>query len=200
MRLIVVLAILSFITWMSSVHAMHVPVSGCCPLVSNTRVHIKRIKNYTIQSEGVCPVTAIVFETMLGTRICSDPESDWAKKAKVKVDEEAKGLLEMEQNAQASTSDSTSTVPTTTKKAKVKVDEEAKGLLEMEQNTQASTSDSTSTVPTTTKKVPVKKGRKGRRRRLRKTFSGRGKVSDGVFQTCFVTLTAKRTEMYCYHD
>ncbi|XP_047197970.1 lymphotactin-like isoform X2 [Hippoglossus stenolepis] len=170
MRLIVVLAILSFITWMSSVHAMHVPVSGCCPLVSNTRVHIKRIKNYTIQSEGVCPVTAIVFETMLGTRICSDPESNWAKKAKVKVDEEAKGLLEMEQNAQASTSDSTSTVPTTTKKAKVKVDEEAKGLLEMEQNTQASTSDSTSTVPTTTKKVPVKKGRKGRRRRLRKTF------------------------------
>ncbi|CAB1426964.1 unnamed protein product [Pleuronectes platessa] len=140
MRRIVVLAILSFITWMSSVHAMHGPVSGCCLGVSDTRVPLWKIKNYTIQFEGVCPVTAIVFQTELGNRICKDPQSDWAKKAKMKVDE-AKRLLEMEQNKKASTRDFASTVPSTTKKVTVKVDKEAKGFLEMEQNTQASTSN-----------------------------------------------------------
>ncbi|CAB1426963.1 unnamed protein product [Pleuronectes platessa] len=114
MRRIVVLAILSFITWMSSVHAMHGPVSGCCLGVSNTTVRLWKIKNYTIQLEGVCPVTAIVFQTERGLRICSDPQSSWAKKAKMKVDE-AKRLLEMEQNKKASTSDFASPVPTTTK-------------------------------------------------------------------------------------
>ncbi|XP_053293953.1 A-kinase anchor protein 5 [Pleuronectes platessa] len=152
MRRIVVLAILSFITWMSSVHAIHGPVSGCCLGVSNTRVPLWKIKNYTIQFEGVCPFTAIVFQTELGNRICKDPQSDWAKKAKMKVDE-AKRLLEMEQNKKASTRDFASTVPSTTKKVTVKVDEEAKGFVEMEQNTQASTSDPQSDL---TEKVTVK--------------------------------------------
>ncbi|XP_062260191.1 eotaxin-like [Platichthys flesus] len=114
MRRIMVLPILSFITWMSSVHAMHGPMSDCCPVVSNTRVPVRKIKTYTIQFGDECPVTAIVFQTELGSRICSDPQSDWAKKAKVMVDE-AKRLLEMEQNTEASTSDFASTVPSTTK-------------------------------------------------------------------------------------
>ncbi|XP_035491765.2 regakine-1 [Scophthalmus maximus] len=118
MRFTLVLpTLLCFLTWMSSVHASQGPGSNCCLGWSTTRIPLTQIRNYTIQSEGVCPVTAVVFLTTRGKTICSDPNSKWAKRGVVKVDEEAKGLLEMEQNEQRSTSDITPTVSTTSKKA-----------------------------------------------------------------------------------
>ncbi|XP_045919176.1 monocyte chemotactic protein 1B-like isoform X2 [Micropterus dolomieu] len=89
MRLsLVVAALLCFTTWMSVVHATHGPVPLCCMQWSNTRIPLKRIVGYTIQSEGVCPIAAVMFQTKLGKRICSDPNSVWAKEAILKVDEE----------------------------------------------------------------------------------------------------------------
>ncbi|XP_045907251.1 C-C motif chemokine 13-like [Micropterus dolomieu] len=112
-----VAALLCFTTWMSVVHATHGPVSICCMQWSNTQVPLKRIVDYTIQSEGVCPIAAVMFQTKLGKRICSDPNSDWAKEAIRKVDEEKKKktLLEKRLNEDRSTSDMTPAASTTSK-------------------------------------------------------------------------------------
>ncbi|XP_035527017.1 eotaxin-like [Morone saxatilis] len=120
MRVSLVLsALLCFTTWMSMVHATHGPVSDCCIGWSNTRVQLDRIVNYTVQSEGVCPITAIKFHTKLGKTLCSDPSSPWAKRAIKKVDGEKKksGLQELGQNEDRTTRDITPAMSTTSKKA-----------------------------------------------------------------------------------
>ncbi|XP_044074272.1 eotaxin-like [Siniperca chuatsi] len=114
---LVLAALLCFSTWMSMVHATHGPVSSCCMQWSKTRVPVERIMDYTIQSEGVCPITAIIFQTKFGKRLCSDPNNKWAKKAILKVDVEKKALLENRQNEDESTSNITPTVSTTSKNA-----------------------------------------------------------------------------------
>ncbi|XP_070831049.1 eotaxin-like [Chaetodon trifascialis] len=103
-------ALLCFTTWMSMVHATHGPIGNClCPMLSKTRVKVERIVDYTNQSEGICPVAAIIFHTKTGKSLCSDPNSAWARRAKLKVDEERKKktLKEMRQNEDESTSDVT---------------------------------------------------------------------------------------------
>ncbi|XP_032386957.1 C-C motif chemokine 8 isoform X2 [Etheostoma spectabile] len=84
----VIAALLCFTTWMSMVHASIGPMASCCYWRSKTRVPLERIVDYTNQSEGLCPITAVVFLTKRGRRICSDPNSDWAGKAIRKVDKE----------------------------------------------------------------------------------------------------------------
>ncbi|GAA6213496.1 eotaxin-like isoform X2 [Lates japonicus] len=108
-------SLLCFITWMSLVHATHGPVSSCCLRWSTTIVPLDRIMNYTIQSEGICPIKAVVFQTQSGKRVCSDPHSNWAKRAMEKVDEETKALLKVEQNEEELTSDNKQAVSTTPK-------------------------------------------------------------------------------------
>ncbi|XP_037643468.1 eotaxin-like isoform X2 [Sebastes umbrosus] len=121
MRLSLVLAaLLCFTTWMSVGHATPRPVSSCCLGRSDTMVQFKRILNYTIQTDGVCQITAVVFLTKLGKRICSDPNSDWAKRTILKLDEEKKkekALQEQGQYEEGSTSDITPTVSTTSTSA-----------------------------------------------------------------------------------
>ncbi|TNN78166.1 C-C motif chemokine 2 [Liparis tanakae] len=81
-------ALLCFTTWMNVVHATHAPVSSCCPGWSHPKANrLKQIVNYTFQTEGVCPITAVVFHTKLGRNICSDPNSVFAKKGILKVEE-----------------------------------------------------------------------------------------------------------------
>ncbi|XP_031137043.1 C-C motif chemokine 4-like isoform X1 [Sander lucioperca] len=111
-------ALLCFTTWMSMAHATSGPVASCCLQWSNTlsRVPLERIVDYTNQSEGLCPITAVVFQTKRGRRICSDPNSNWAEKAIRKVDKEKekKALQEKGLNEE-STSDippAVSTAPT----------------------------------------------------------------------------------------
>ncbi|KAG7524807.1 C-C motif chemokine 4-like isoform X1 [Solea senegalensis] len=104
MRFGSLLATLGIITWMSSAHATQGPVSSCCPGWSNTRVRVQNVANYTIQSEGACAIKAVVFQTKVGKTICSSPNSVWAKKAMLKVDEELKRLQGMGVTEQASTS------------------------------------------------------------------------------------------------
>ncbi|XP_037643467.1 eotaxin-like isoform X1 [Sebastes umbrosus] len=121
MRLSLVLAaLLCFTTWMSVGIATPRPVSSCCLGRSDTMVQFKRILNYTIQTDGVCQITAVVFLTKLGKRICSDPNSDWAKRTILKLDEEKKkekALQEQGQYEEGSTSDITPTVSTTSTSA-----------------------------------------------------------------------------------
>ncbi|XP_074507064.1 C-C motif chemokine 2-like [Sebastes fasciatus] len=194
MRLSLVLAaLLCFTTWMSVGHATNGPVSSCCLGRSDTKVPFKRILSYTIQTDGVCQITAVVFLTKLGKRICSDPNSDWAKRTILKLDEEKKkekALQEQGQTEEGLTSDITPTVSTTAimfqtkrgvgissdpnsdraEKDILKVDEEKKeALQEQGQNEQELTSDITPTESTTSKKTPQKKGRHRRRRQKNKS-------------------------------
>ncbi|XP_076601863.1 eotaxin-like [Chaetodon auriga] len=107
---LVLAALLCFTTWMSMVHATHGPIGNClCPMLSTTKVRVERIVDYTHQPEGICPVTAIIFHTKTGKRLCSDPNSGWARRAKLKVDEEKKkkALKEMRLNEDESTSNAT---------------------------------------------------------------------------------------------
>ncbi|XP_039998925.1 eotaxin-like [Xiphias gladius] len=109
--------LLCFVTWMSLVYATHGPVASCCLRWSKTRVRHIKIMNYTIQPEGICPTTAVVFQTKSGKRLCSDPNSEWAKTAILMVEKAKKELLQMEQNEQGSTSDMEAAVSTKSKKA-----------------------------------------------------------------------------------
>ncbi|KAG7487441.1 hypothetical protein MATL_G00023350 [Megalops atlanticus] len=72
------------------VSASHVFPVECCLRVSEIRLPPDRIKDYTVQKAGVCPVNAIVFLTRTGKLICSDPEKDWVKRAVRRVDRERK--------------------------------------------------------------------------------------------------------------
>uniref|UniRef100_A0A4W6ESN3 C-C motif chemokine n=1 Tax=Lates calcarifer TaxID=8187 RepID=A0A4W6ESN3_LATCA len=112
--------LLCFITWMSLVQATHGPVSSCCLRWSTTMIQLDRIMNYTIQSEGICPIKAVVFQTQSGNRLCSDPNNRWAKRAMKKVNEKTKALLKVEQNEQGSASDNKPAVSTTPKKEPLK--------------------------------------------------------------------------------
>ncbi|XP_028988544.1 regakine-1-like isoform X2 [Betta splendens] len=79
---LMIVALLCFVAWMSLTHAStHGRVSNCCEQWSNTRgIPLNRIRHYTNQSEGICPIKAVVFHTKMGKRICSDPSDSWAIK------------------------------------------------------------------------------------------------------------------------
>uniref|UniRef100_A0A3Q3WWC8 Chemokine interleukin-8-like domain-containing protein n=1 Tax=Mola mola TaxID=94237 RepID=A0A3Q3WWC8_MOLML len=90
-----------------------------CPHYSTTMVRITRIVNYTIQSEGICPIKAIMFHTKSEKTICSDPNGAWAKHVIGKLEEE-KNKRELQERAQtegATTCDITSTMVIKPKKA-----------------------------------------------------------------------------------
>ncbi|XP_073347345.1 uncharacterized protein [Pagrus major] len=157
-------ALLCFTTWMGIARATHAVLVNCfCDRWSKTEPPLKLIVNYTVQSEGTCPIAAIRFRTKLGKTICSHPSSDWAIKAKAKVDEEnrKKALQEHGQTEVGSTSTVTPAEPTTSTKApqtitKAKVDEEngKKALQEHGQTEEGSTITVTPAEPTTSTKAP----------------------------------------------
>uniref|UniRef100_A0A3B5LSE5 Chemokine interleukin-8-like domain-containing protein n=1 Tax=Xiphophorus couchianus TaxID=32473 RepID=A0A3B5LSE5_9TELE len=72
---LILTSLLCFTTRMSMVPAIDCP----CTTVSNMRVHLSKIKEYTIQEDGNCLFSAIVFRTVGGRIICADPNSKWAK-------------------------------------------------------------------------------------------------------------------------
>ncbi|KAL3054974.1 hypothetical protein OYC64_017821 [Pagothenia borchgrevinki] len=116
---LVLAALLYFTTWMSTVQATIGPESSCCPQWSSTRIKAEKIQDYTIQSEGICPITAIVFHTKSGKRICSDPNTKWAKSTMKKVDKkkEEQALQLRRQKEEGSTSSITPAVSATSKEA-----------------------------------------------------------------------------------
>ncbi|KAI1891361.1 hypothetical protein AGOR_G00143020 [Albula goreensis] len=57
-------------------------VTSCCLKTSQTRPPCGRLKGFHSQKKGRCPVDAVVFTTVKGTTICSDPTKRWVKKCK----------------------------------------------------------------------------------------------------------------------
>ncbi|XP_026169695.1 lymphotactin-like [Mastacembelus armatus] len=105
MRLNLVLGtLLCIITWISLSHATHGPVQNCCAMWSTTRLRHRQIKNYTMQSGGACPIKAVVFHTVRGKRVCSNPNIQWVKDAILKVDNDKKSE---EMNEERSARDTT---------------------------------------------------------------------------------------------
>ncbi|XP_066566504.1 monocyte chemotactic protein 1B [Amia ocellicauda] len=81
-----------FVTaWAVCTFAYNGPPASCCLVVSDTKLKLDRIVNYTLQKKGVCPVDAVVFHTIRGKKVCSDPEKDWVKNAIEKVDQREVG-------------------------------------------------------------------------------------------------------------
>ncbi|KAM9349417.1 monocyte chemotactic protein 1B-like [Symphorus nematophorus] len=53
-------------------------IGSCCRILSSTQIHRDSLKNYYIQHRPSCPIHAVVFTTLKGKRICSDPDKLWA--------------------------------------------------------------------------------------------------------------------------
>ncbi|XP_043076844.1 eotaxin-like [Puntigrus tetrazona] len=71
------------------------PVS-CCLKIGRRKVSLDKVLNYRMQIRGLCPITAVVIQTVSGKRLCSDPSSDWTKRAMRKVDEAKKKTREQD--------------------------------------------------------------------------------------------------------
>lgn len=63
------------------------PVVSCCQKTSNTMLERAKIKSYYKQKKGLCPVDAVIFVTVKGKKLCSDPTSAWVKKTMAYVNE-----------------------------------------------------------------------------------------------------------------
>uniref|UniRef100_A0A3B1KGZ3 Chemokine interleukin-8-like domain-containing protein n=1 Tax=Astyanax mexicanus TaxID=7994 RepID=A0A3B1KGZ3_ASTMX len=51
------------------------PVGKCkCLRTSNTVLQVQRVKSYYVQKSGLCHVDAVVFTTVRGIAVCSDPK------------------------------------------------------------------------------------------------------------------------------
>ncbi|KAK9979056.1 hypothetical protein ABG768_012502 [Culter alburnus] len=62
------------------------PPVTCCLELGSRRVHLERVLNYRIQTRGLCPIKAVVIQTVSGKSLCSDPDSKWTQRAMRKVD------------------------------------------------------------------------------------------------------------------
>ncbi|XP_049319124.1 chemokine (C-X-C motif) ligand 32b, duplicate 1 isoform X2 [Astyanax mexicanus] len=70
------------------------PVGKCkCLRTSNTVLQVQRVKSYYVQKSGLCHVDAVVFTTVRGIAVCSDPKKPWVKKAMTVVDARTKASL-----------------------------------------------------------------------------------------------------------
>uniref|UniRef100_A0A8C2IRR9 Chemokine interleukin-8-like domain-containing protein n=1 Tax=Cyprinus carpio TaxID=7962 RepID=A0A8C2IRR9_CYPCA len=63
------------------------PPSSCCLKLGHSRPPLDKVLNYKIQTKELCPITAVVIQTVSGKILCSDPNSAWTKRAMRKVDE-----------------------------------------------------------------------------------------------------------------
>ncbi|KAG9283475.1 eotaxin-like [Astyanax mexicanus] len=71
------------------------PVKGTCKCLrtSNTVLQVQRVKSYYVQKSGLCHVDAVVFTTVRGITVCSDPKKPWVKKAITAVDARTRASL-----------------------------------------------------------------------------------------------------------
>ncbi|XDV27809.1 hypothetical protein PO909_031291 [Leuciscus waleckii] len=66
------------------------PPPNCCLKLGYRGVRLEKVLNYRIQIEGLCPIKAVVIQTVSGKILCSDLNSNWTKRAMRKVDEAKK--------------------------------------------------------------------------------------------------------------
>ncbi|KAJ8384309.1 hypothetical protein AAFF_G00206660 [Aldrovandia affinis] len=56
-------------------------VASCCLKTSNTKIRMVQLAKYYIQNRtAMCHVAAVVFTTVRGVTICSNPSDTWTKK------------------------------------------------------------------------------------------------------------------------
>ncbi|XP_059418742.1 eotaxin-like [Carassius carassius] len=104
-------AILFSMGWMSiegSVEDGRTP--SCCLKVSDTKIPVEDIVNYSMQTAPLCPIKAVRFHTKRNKTICSDPNDSWAKKAIKSVDSRKK--LTKESSKEPCTANLIPTTPT----------------------------------------------------------------------------------------
>ncbi|XP_026058722.1 C-C motif chemokine 22-like [Carassius auratus] len=58
--------------------ANEVANSECCGEFSNVKVPVKLVTSYYWTS-SICPIRAIVLQTIAGRKFCIDPETPWVK-------------------------------------------------------------------------------------------------------------------------
>ncbi|XP_051553104.1 integumentary mucin A.1-like isoform X2 [Myxocyprinus asiaticus] len=95
MKFILLTALLCSIVWRNFVLAVDGPPPNCCNDVKKIKIPTANILDYYIQEKTLCPVRAVVFRTYKNKTICSDPEDNWAKKARKKLDEKVKPSKEL---------------------------------------------------------------------------------------------------------
>ncbi|XP_052405701.1 eotaxin-like [Carassius gibelio] len=71
------------------------PVS-CCFKVGLRKLPFDKVLNYRILTKPLCPITAVVIQTVSGKRLCFDPNSKWTKRVMWKVDEAKKRTREQD--------------------------------------------------------------------------------------------------------
>ncbi|XP_062841984.1 C-C motif chemokine 24-like isoform X2 [Trichomycterus rosablanca] len=57
-----------------------------CPKISETILPLSKIRGYYEQKLGLCHVAAVVFKTVKGKVVCSDPKKPWVERAKKILD------------------------------------------------------------------------------------------------------------------
>ncbi|TNN78164.1 C-C motif chemokine 2 [Liparis tanakae] len=61
-------------------------MASCCRKFSNTEIQRVLLKSYYKQYTPACPICAIVFRSLKGRRICSDPGKVWTKDSMAYLD------------------------------------------------------------------------------------------------------------------
>ncbi|XP_052387095.1 eotaxin-like [Carassius gibelio] len=83
--------------------------TSCCVGVSNTKIPVKDIVNYSMQTTLLCPIKAVRFQTKRNKIICSDPNDGWAKRVIHHLNEKKNPLKPSEEPISATNLISTTT-------------------------------------------------------------------------------------------
>ncbi|XP_026106989.1 C-C motif chemokine 13-like isoform X1 [Carassius auratus] len=79
--------------------AIAVANSKCCEGFSKVKIPVNKVVSYCWTS-SICPIRAIVFQTIAGKEFCIDPETPWVKSHIETVD---KRTMTTESNAKSTT-------------------------------------------------------------------------------------------------
>ncbi|XP_053294354.1 C-C motif chemokine 2 [Pleuronectes platessa] len=61
-------------------------IASCCRKASSTQIHRDLLKNYYVQEQPACALQIVVFTTLRGKKICSDPTNLWTKTSMAYLD------------------------------------------------------------------------------------------------------------------
>uniref|UniRef100_A0A3Q1GWV5 C-C motif chemokine n=1 Tax=Acanthochromis polyacanthus TaxID=80966 RepID=A0A3Q1GWV5_9TELE len=77
---------LFLLTVMVSTASAQGGIGNCCRKFSDKQIHRDLLKEYYIEDSASCPLHAVVFTRMRGSRICSDPTLLWTQTSMAYLD------------------------------------------------------------------------------------------------------------------
>ncbi|XP_023121377.2 monocyte chemotactic protein 1B-like [Amphiprion ocellaris] len=77
---------LFLLTFMVSTASAQGGIGNCCRKLVDNQIHRDRLKEYYIEDSASCPLHAVVFTTMRGNRLCSDPVKLWTQTSMAYLD------------------------------------------------------------------------------------------------------------------